>query len=228
MVKLMEVLAPKPGIALQFFHDHWRHPHATWGTLMDAVTATSLGHRFDTPHLPDRQSRFEGNLDVSFKDVSDCLTLNDHPVYKNHMAEDAFVFVDLASTVFLFVDEEAIQAGPRATEEDGTATYAWRWEQRPVAVKLVQMIEQDGPQHWAADDDLELGWRIGATRHVRSRPNPTMHPDGPAAEGFRELWWPTYTDFETGIAHDRAAFESLLSRPAKSYAGLFHVERFPI
>jgi hypothetical protein len=228
MIKYMEMVAPKPGVTLQYYHDHWRHPHSSWGLLIKSVRGYTQGHRFDSSHLSAEQTRFEGNAEIFFESVRDCEELQQNPYYQKYMPQDAALFVDLENSVRVFVDEEVIQSAPSPIEKEGSADFAWRLERRPVSVKLTQMIEVDGDQHWAADDDLELGLRIGAARHVRSRANPVLHPDGAAVAGFRELWWPTYSDFETGIAQDPEAYRSLLTRPAKSYVGLFNAERFPL
>jgi hypothetical protein len=228
MIKLMEMVAAKPGITRQYFHDHWRHPHSSWGLLIKSVRAYTQCHRFDAEEFPVGQGRFEGTAEISFESVRDCEDLRVNPVYKKYMENDSPLFTDSANSVFVFTDEEVIQSAPSATEVEGSADFAWRLERRPVSVKLVQMIEQDGSQPWASDDDYDLGLRINAARHVRSRPHPVIHADGASALGFRELWWPTYTDFQAGIARDPQAFEMLLSRPAKGYVGLFNAERFPL
>jgi hypothetical protein len=227
VIKVVEMIPAKPGISLQYFHDHWRHPHSSWGMLIKSVRAYSQGHRFDTPHLPVGQARFEGVAEIWFEGINDCRQLRDNFIFKKYLEKDAPLFADLQNSVNAFTDEEVIQSAPSPTEKGGSADFAWRVERRPVSVKLVQMIEEDGEEPWAADDDLEMGLKIGVARHVRSRPNPALHPDGAPVAGFRELWWPTYTDFETGIAEDPQAFRSLLLRPAKSYVGLFNSERFP-
>jgi hypothetical protein len=228
LIKIMAMAPSHPGISLQYFHDHWRHPHATWGLLIKSVRAYTQGHRFDTAHLPQGQARFAGIAEISLESFKECRELRDDLMYKKYLETDEPLFIDLENVVFSFTDEEVIQSAPSPIEKEGSADFAWRVERRPVSIKLVQMIERDGVDHWAADGDLELGLQIGAARHVRSHPNPALHPEGAAIAGFRELWWPTYTDFEAGIAQNPPAFRTLLSRPAKSYAGLFSAERFPM
>lgn len=228
MIKFMEMMVPKAGIPSQYFHDHWRHPHATWGLLIKSVKGYTQGHRRDTPHIATEQSRFEGNAEIWFESLGDLGALQEDINFKKYLEKDAPVFLEPSKCIMAFVTEEVIQSAPSPIEKEGSADFAWRLERRPVSVKLVQMIEEDGDQHWAAEDDLETGLRIGVARHIRSRPYPALHPDGGPVLGFRELWWPTYTDFETGIAQDPDAFQSLISRPAKSYVGLFNSERFPM
>src|SRR3546814_6605599 len=38
--------------------------------------------------------------------------------------------------------------------------------------------------------------------------------------GARELWWPTLSDFERGVAGDRAAFDALLAQAGQHYTML--------
>jgi len=34
MIRLMEMVAPKADVSRQYFHDHWRHPHSSWGLMI--------------------------------------------------------------------------------------------------------------------------------------------------------------------------------------------------
>lgn len=228
MIKVVEMISPKVGVPAQFFHDHWRHPHASWGLMVKSVKGYTQAHRSETLHLPPEQTRFEGVAEIWFESVDDCLNLSNDPAYRNYLEPDHMLFADMDLSIHMCTNEEVIQSAPSSTEIEGNGDFAWRLDQHPVSTKLMQMIEAEGDEPWAGAEDLELGLRIGAARHVRLHPHPILHAEGSPVLGFRELYWPTYTDFETGIRRDPEAFRALLDRPANSYAGLFSAERFPI
>lgn len=64
MIKLVEMVSRKPDVSLQYFHDHWRHSHSSWGLLTKSVRTYTQGHRFDTSHLAADQERFEGSGEI--------------------------------------------------------------------------------------------------------------------------------------------------------------------
>lgn len=76
------------------------------------------------------------------------------------------------------------------------------------------------------NDDAELGRRIGALRHVRNTASAAVHGDDAAWLGARELWWPTQTAFERGVATDPEAFRELISSGGESVTLLAQAERF--
>src|SRR3546814_2704183 len=82
-----------------------------------------------------------------------------------------------------------------------------------------------GNPAWAGDQDKALGDRIGAFRHVRSFAIDAVHKGTSPFIGARELWWPTLSDFERGVAGDRAAFDALLAQAGQHYTMLASAER---
>src|SRR3546814_4394636 len=75
------------------------------------------------------------------------------------------------------------------------------------------------------DQGKALGDRIGAFRHVRSFAIDAVHKGTSPFIGARELWWPTLSDFERGVAGDRAAFDALLAQAGQHYTMLASAER---
>src|SRR3546814_10724149 len=69
---------------------------------------------------------------------------------------------------------------------------------------------------WAGDDDFALGERLGAFRHTRCHPIEKLVLPGPSVIGVRELYWPTRTLAEQGIAAAGDAFHALFSRAPKA------------
>jgi len=227
-IKVFALIPMREGISRQTFHDHWRHPHGTWARGISTSTRYVQSHRIETALLGPEQARFEGIAEVWMETIEDARARRQDPYYEKYILPDEPNFVDRSALRFVLTEEEVIQSGaPPGTHAD-SADARWKARDAALAVKLIQVIEQDGATPWAAADDKELGYQLRALRHVRSRPYRELHPGGeppPAAIGFRELWWPTLSAFEAAAARAPDALRTLLKRPAKAFAMLAQAER---
>jgi uncharacterized protein (TIGR02118 family) len=226
MIKLFELLPPLPGISLQVFHDHWRHPHGSLVRHMLSVRRYAQHHRIDSASIGANPTSFEGIAEVWFDSAEEFPLLLAMPYINEHVLVDEARFIDRPNTKYFMAEEEVIVSGPQAGAHIRLKTdisgydLEWSDNNRPNTIKLLQFIEEDGKQPWAAADDAGLTHRIGALRHVRNRPV----GDQPWI-GMRELSWPTVTAFERGISADPAAWAALRDRPKRSFSLLFHAER---
>jgi hypothetical protein len=168
-------------------------------------------HRISSPHLGIAQERFDGIAEIWFDSAGDAASFNQDPVYKGQLAPDEPSFVDMRNVRFLVADEEILMSGPMVQNDANAEDLAWREQDRPVTIKLLQFFDPS-ERGWPADDDLAIGRAIGALRHVRCRPNPTVHEKGAFVSGIRELWWPTLSAFERGVSGDQSAWAALNSR----------------
>lgn len=240
LIKLVIALPRARGVSEQFFHDHWRHPHGTWGKRISTVRHYVQSHRMQSSFLDETQNRYDGICEVWYEGIHDATSIGSHPVYKKYLIPDEPKFIDMEHIVFTFMDEEILMAAPDPNEVEGSADFAWSAHAQPVTIKLIQLIEQNGDQPWDGEDDLSLGMAIGALRHVRLRPNPILHPTGQHAAitplattdpnegnmiGVRELWWPTYSAFEEGVTANPDAFNELVGRPGRATTMLCSSEK---
>lgn len=240
LIKLFIALPRAADISEQTFHDHWRHPHGTWGKRISTVRHYVQSHRLKTSYLGASQERYDGVCEVWYEGEHDATSIGSHPVYAKYLIPDEPKFIDMEHIVFTFMDEEILMAAPDPNEQEGSADFAWSAHAQPVTIKLIQLVEENGDKPWDSEDDLSLGMAIGALRHVRSRPNKVLHPTGQHAAitplattdpdegrliGARELWWPTYSAFEAGVNSNPAAFQELVGRPAQATTMLCSAER---
>ncbi|MBB4633380.1 EthD domain-containing protein [Sphingosinicella soli] len=208
-VKVFVGLPRKADVSEQHFHDHWRHPHATWGLEIGGRKHYVQSHRIDTPHLDVSQRRFDGVAEIWFDSAAEAGGYSQDPVYKGKLAPDEPSFLDMRNVRFLVADEEVLMSGPLAQNGGQPDDLGWREQNRPVTTKLLQFF--DPATEWAGEDDLALGVALGAFRHVRCRPNPFVHARGCFVSGVRELWWPTLSGFERGVGSSPEAWRQLLS-----------------
>jgi EthD domain len=238
-IKMFALLPKNPSVTGDYFHDHWRHPHGTWGKQISTIQQYVQSHRIHCDRLDAAQDRYEGCAEVWLDSIEDCRGMGQHPTYRKYLADDEPLFVDMNGIQFAFMDEEVIDSGPAPEERKGSADFLWRERECPVTVKLMQFISGRERICWRPED-VRLGRSIGALRHVRAIPNQTLHPGGqpvPVAPhstrpeqndpliGVRELWWPTKSDFDVAVRNNLAALSQLLNQMPGSYTMLCQAER---
>jgi uncharacterized protein (TIGR02118 family) len=231
MIKFIALVARKKGMELQAFHDHWRHPHGSMAITLKVIRGYVQSHSIDCALLGPDQARYEGLAELWFDNQTEALGLMEDPLYVQHVGPDELNFVDMEHMKFTFIEEEVLKSRPHERHGSNFGDAFWSVHNRPLSIKLTQFIEADGKQPWAQDNDEKLANSIGAVRQVRARPVAKIHSGniprvGPAPFiGVRELWWPTLTAFNRGVAQAPEALKELLGRPAQSFASLYQSER---
>lgn len=113
----------------------------------------------------------------------------------------------MANLRFLLDEEEVLKSGPDHRKPVSPAEAAWDVRKAPTTVKLLQFIEDPGDGPWDSEDDYALGERLGALRHVRSRPIPETAADAFAVR-VREPRWGGEFDLEDTVCRDRSPGKS--------------------
>ena len=215
----------RPGVGRQEFHDHWRHPHGTLGRQIPGLVTYVQAQQVDTATLDEGQREYEAVAISSFDSPRAAAALALEPQYVEHVAPDEESFQDIPKGRFFSTEEEVLVSRMRAEDAAHPADTAWNELERPSSVQLLQFVHREGRPEWAGDDD-ELGRRIHAFRHARNRPSVAVHGDDAPFLGARQLWWPTLSGFERGVAAGPAAFRELVDRAGRSVTMLVVSERF--
>jgi hypothetical protein len=225
MIRVFAALSRLEGVDKQYFHDHWRHPHATYGVQIPAGRSYVQAHQVHSDSLGDDQAQYEAISVIEFDSLAEAGWLAFDRQYYEWILPDEPLFMDKSKARTLVTEEEVLV--PRLRRQDGAsvADAAWYHLDRPVAYQLLQFVRPGGDPDWARDDDVELGHRLRALRHARNRPVAAVHGDQPPFIGARQLWWPTRTDFETAVAADPEAFTTLLGRGGDVLSVLVQSER---
>lgn len=226
MIQFFALIKKKQGISKQEFHDHWRHPHGTMGKHIPSLREYVQAHQIHTSFLFEDQANFQGIALSKFDNQKDAANFGNDPYYVKYIKPDEPNFVDGEHLQWLNTQEEVIDG--RQTEEEGSsyADALWLNVDLPTSVVLLQFIYPDGNPDWAAETDVGFGRDIGSLRHVRNYPSKEIHGDTPQYIGVRQLWWPTLSEFETGIQNNPEAFQQLLGQAGSSFTTLTVAERF--
>ncbi|GGZ14852.1 EthD domain-containing protein [Novosphingobium colocasiae] len=222
--KILAAIPRRKDISEQQFHDHWRHPHGTLSKKIACLRGYIQSHRIDSPLLPDKQRVYDGITELWFDSLDDALALGKDPAHAKYNIPDEPLFVDMDGLTFTFFEEEVLRSRPSVDDPDDAAVH-WSPTDWSVSAKIIQLVESDGNVDWAADDDGALGDRLGAYRHVRSRPVAKVHGDSPPFIGARELWWPTLSALERGVTADPQAFATLMGRAGVHHTLIANAER---
>jgi hypothetical protein len=225
-IKLFGLIPRRPDLTPEQFHDHYRHPHGTMGRHISTMRGYVQSHQIHTDRLGKDQARFEAVAEVWLDNERDALEFRNEPFLVKYILEDEPRFVDMEKLKFLVSTEEVLASGPRLNAALSDADQMWSPANRPLTVKLLHFVSPDGSPGWAHDDDVELGFRLGALRHVRCHPLAAFHVDSPSFRGMHELWWPTREAFHRGVAGAPNALNDLLSHGGNSVTLLAQAERF--
>lgn len=225
-IKTFVMIPRKSGIREQEFHDHWRYPHATWGCGMSTLEGYVQSHRIDWPELDRGAAPYDGIAEAWFADETSAGAFREEPVLERYLKPDEPLFIDMDRLNYVVTIEDVIdEPNPDAADPADPASIWSPWR-APTSVKLFQIMLPGVQGDLVREGDRELGRRIGALRHVCCRPSQSVHGDAPPFGGVRELQWPTFSEFQRGIADAPEAFEAIVNGPHVSINLLAQAELF--
>jgi hypothetical protein len=228
-IKMFVLGVRRPDMPPAAFHDHWRHPHGTWGRRMPTLQGYVQSHQLETHLLGPTQSRYEcvAEMWLEESDLDD--RLGNDPVLQEYLIPDAPRFVIPEQSVSLAVHEHVVSTAAMVPVDFGAAGAGdelWSPENCPVAIKLLHFIGLDEDPDWVYADHNGMARRLGALRHVHCVPLRAA-TDVPFL-GVHELWWPTLTAFHAGAAAEPRALAHFAARGRASITLLAQAERFPV
>jgi hypothetical protein len=227
--KLFGLVARPDDMQPQAFHDHYRHPHGTMGLRISTLRSYVQSHQIDCEFLDASQRRFEAIAELWFDNEADVVHFRSEPVMAGYLNDDERHFMNAKASKHFIGVEEVLQSGPGEHGAGNNADAAWRLDNRPLSIKLMQFFPTDGGPAWCGENDASLGNRLGAFRHVRC--HPTVPPSlgrrdrRPDFAGVRELWWPTLSAFNRAVQTAPDAWSHLMAGDGV-HTVLVQAERF--
>lgn len=225
-IKLFVVGSRRADMSAADFHDHWRHPHGTWGQRMSTLRGYVQSHQIHTDWLGPEQSRYECVAEMWLDNEGDLAGFQTEPVFLKYLVPDAPNFVEPTSSLAFAAEEERLFDARTADFSQNPADDLWSPDDRPLSVKLLHFVRRDGNPAWAGANDASWGRAVQALRHVRCHPLSSQDPTAAPFLGARELWWPTLKAFREGVAAAPDAFQQLIRSPGGSITLLAQAERF--
>ena len=231
--KMFGLMVRKPGLTKQEFQDHYRHPHGTMGLLITTMRSYVQSHQIDTEKLGETQHVYEAIAELTFENAEDMANVREEHVMSRFHNFDEPKFLDMGKTRLFIGDEDVLISGPVISEQSEWPETAWRLDNRPCSVKLLQFFRAGAEDELTRSDNIELGKQLNAHRMVINHPAQphtfikSRIDRAPDFIGAREIWWPTQTDFNKAVEAAPDAWNALTRQPAdKVHSLLANAERF--
>jgi NAD(P)-dependent dehydrogenase (short-subunit alcohol dehydrogenase family) len=134
LIKVMGLVAPRPGLSRQAFHDHWRHPHGTYVMHNQWARQYVQCHCIESKWVGSNDFGFVGVAELTFDSIEGSRHFATHPVYLQYNLPDEDLFLDHDRMELLCVTEEVIQGG-RYGANVPMADASWSDNNRPFGIK---------------------------------------------------------------------------------------------
>ncbi|MBS1678822.1 MAG: EthD domain-containing protein [Actinobacteria bacterium] len=228
-VKVHDLFAHKPDISVEEFHRYWASGHAELACTFPQIKHYVQSHRIDgvAPPAGFGPTWPDGCAETWYDDLASIEEMVASPRFSAELMVDETRFMNLGNPRPLLVSREAL------LDEDGFEPEGERgvklliFAARPAGTGRDEFLAA-----WAGDDDVALGRRLGATRHVVWTPvteggvliqneldagDEQQDSGGGSYDAVRELWWPDEAAMAAATAAENDDWQALL-RPAAADA----------
>ena len=195
MIKGYSLLAKRPDVSDEFFHEHWRTVHAEHAEKIKPLRRYVQAHRIDSDVPGFARSPYEGIAEVWWDDIDAAGAVADDPDYANNAHLDEPTFIDMSMLAHVLTEERLLRAGPDVTRDE-------------PEVKLLLMLKrrsdlalEDFRLRWPAEAEAALTAFPNARRVVVARTLPETYTEAtitgePPYDGLAELSWADTSTYE--------------------------------
>ncbi len=221
-VKVHDLFAHKSDISVEEFHRYWASGHAELACTFPQIKHYVQAHRIDEfvppaglgPTWPD------GCAETWYDSVASIDEMVASPRFSAELMVDETSFMDLDNPRPLLVSREEL------LDEDGFEPEGERGVKLLIfAACPAGTSREDFLAAWTGGDDVALGRKLGATRHVVWTPiteggvqiqndldsgDDEKQAGGGSYDGVRELWWSDEAAMAAATAADNEVWQELL------------------
>jgi hypothetical protein len=116
-VKVYSFLPRLPAVSEEYFHEHWRDPHGEIAKNMRALRRYVQSHRVEPGLQPLSASPYDGVAVTWSADLQEAESMQDDHVYRDHLAPDELLFIDMPRLRVL-VTSETLLLGDEPADDD--------------------------------------------------------------------------------------------------------------
>lgn len=225
-IKMFGLIARRPDMSEEQFHDYYRHPHATMGRRISTSRNYVQSHQIDCTLLGPGQKRYDAVAEIWVENMDDLGTFREEPIMRDFTGPDELNFIDYARSDMVGTHEEVLISRPKEGQGFDQADLWWSPSVLPNSIKMLVLMTKDAVD-WVNAIDIDLARRLGVFRQTRCLAIPIGGEEISSSPflGVHELWWPTVTRFQDSIDKDRAAWQLLCARTERSVTMLARAER---
>lgn len=228
-VKVHDLFAHKPDISAEEFHSYWASDHAELACTFPQIKHYVQSHRIEDfdPPVGLGETWPNGCAETWYDDLSQIEEMVASPRFSAELMVDETKFMNLENPRPLLVSREAL------LDEDGFEPEGERGVKLLIfAAMPAGSNREDFLAAWTDDDDIALGRKLGATRHVVWTPiteggvqiqndldsGEEAQAGGGSYDGVRELWWRDEAAMAAATAADNDDWQALLRLDATDAA----------
>jgi uncharacterized protein (TIGR02118 family) len=210
VIKGYSLLAKRPDVSSEFFHEHWRTVHADHAQKLTSLRRYIQAHRIDAEVPGFAPSPYDGIAEVWWDDLAAADLVASDPAYLNGARLDEPTFIDMPRLANVLTEERPLEPGPDVAR-DGPEVALLLMLKRRSDVSL-----EDFRSRWPAEAEVALTASPHVCRVVAALTVLETYDEAvvePVYDGVAELSWPdrsTYEndwgDFGTGLASAVMAF----------------------
>jgi uncharacterized protein (TIGR02118 family) len=193
MIKGYSLLAKRPDVSSEFFHEHWRTVHADHARKITSLRRYIQAHRIDAQVPGFAQSPYDGIAEVWWDDLATAGLVANDPDYVNNAQLDEPNFIDMNRLAHVLTEERPLGQGPDVTPDEPEVALLLMLKRRSdVALEAFR-------NRWPADAEVSLIASEQVCRVVIALTVPEAYGEAgiePLYDGVAELSWPNRTTYE--------------------------------
>jgi uncharacterized protein (TIGR02118 family) len=192
VIKGYSLLARRPDVSSEFFHEHWRTVHADHAQKLTTLRRYIQAHRIDAQVPGFAQSPYEGIAEVWWDDIAAADRVASDPDYLNGARLDEPTFIDMPRLANVLTSERPLLRCDVTPEEPEVALLLMLKRRPGVALEEFR-------SRWPAEAEIALTASPRVCRVVTSLTLTATYAeaaDEPVYDGVAELSWPDRSRYE--------------------------------
>jgi uncharacterized protein (TIGR02118 family) len=225
VIKGYSLLAKRPDVSSEFFHEHWRTVHAEHALKLTSLRRYIQAHRIDADVPGFAQSPYDGIPEVWWDDVASAELVATDPDYLNGAKLDEPNFIDMPRLENVLTEESPLHQGPDGTPAQPEVALLLLLKRRP------EVALEDFRLRWPAEAKPALTAFPQARRVVTAVTILETYAEAqaePVYDGVAELSWPDLATYQVDWRNHGASLAAVVMAfcdPARTHGHLAEENR---
>jgi uncharacterized protein (TIGR02118 family) len=219
------MLARRPDVSSEFFHEHWRTVHAEHAQKLTSLRRYIQAHRIDADVPGFAQSPYDGIPEVWWDDLAAADLVATDPDYVNNAKLDEPNFIDMPRLAHVLAEERPLRQGTDVAPARPEVALLLLLKRRP------DVALEEFRSRWPAEPEAALTAFPQARRVVTAVTILQTYAGAdaePVYDGVAELSWPDLMTFADDWSSHGAALTTAVMAfcdPARTHGHLAEEKR---